>query len=655
MLISVAILLCLAVATQPEPQIQRHGTSFSDSVVLVDNAALAHTAQLIADQRDHGSLDQEISDVLEQLSALLQDLGSSKSDLVKLNLYALDDQTTDEAMKVLSTWCPVDARPAVTTVRTALPGGRKFAIDAVFVARQQTAAKIVSHRFGNDAAGRSHRQARLSVLPRGDAVYISGRAEPGDLATATRSTLQALAETLQFLDLSRSDVVRVKCFLQPISQVETVDREIAAFFAESGVPAVSHVQWIPGGSRPIEIEMVAAAPTAESTDTVSFLTPPGLKASPVFSRVARIHGNRRIYMSGLVSQQPGDGGSQVHSIFQQLIRRLRPVRSNLRHLAKATYYVADADASSQLNLIRPHYYDPERPPAASKAMILGTGIPDRTISVDIIAAPEAPVDRVLAPLAAELEPTRKVVYKTIGDHKLHLHVFEPAGHRASDRRPVFLAIHGGGWTAGRPRDFYPFAAHFADQGMLGISLEYRLKSDSLGTTVFDCVDDVRSAIRWIRANANRMGMDPQRIVAMGGSAGGHLAISTTLPVSHGGEDHDISARPDALIMMYPVIDTSAAGYGQAKIGDRWQQLSPLHNVRAGLPAALIFHGTADAVTPYVGAQQFQQRSTAAGNESILVTHPGGRHGYIIFDREEYQRALARMKQFLTEQQFLPAK
>ena len=114
---------------------------------------------------------------------------------------------------------------------------------------------------------------------------------------------------------------------------------------------------------------------------------------------------------------------------------------------------------------------------------------------------------------------------------------------------------------------------------------------------------------------------------MGGSAGGHLAVSTALfdRVNEESDQADVSARPDALILMYPVIDTSAQGYGQKKIGDRWRELSPVHNVRGELPPALIFHGTGDAVTPYVGAKTFHDLSIAAGNTSTLITHPGGRH------------------------------
>ena len=379
-----------------------------------------------------------------------------------------------------------------------------------------------------------------------------------------------------------------------------------------------------------------------------------MKASPVFSRVARIHGNRRIYVSALVSDSAGDGTEQVQSIFEQLIQRLKPARSNLRHLAKADYYVTSATSSSALNQIRPHYFDSDRPPAASKAMVRGVGHSDRTISVAMIGSIEERPLSVLKPLAKELRPNQRIPYKTVGQQQLHLHTFEPPGHQASDRRAVFLAIHGGGWTGGRTEDFYPLAANFASQGMLGISLEYRLASEDRGTTVFDCVRDARSAVRWVREHADRLGADPTRIVVMGGSAGGHLALSTALfeEINDAQDNLPVSAAPDCLIMMYPVIDTSANGYGQSKIGNQWRELSPLHRVQPGMPPALFFHGTADSVTPFRGMQAFQKRSLDAGNQSKLIIHPGGRHGYIIFDRTEYDSALAQMRQFMIEHAML---
>lgn len=264
------------------------------------------------------------------------------------------------------------------------------------------------------------------------------------------------------------------------------------------------------------------------------------------------------------------------------------------------------------------------------------------------------LERPLDPIAARLEPTRRVVYKTVGDRELSLHIFEPAGHRPTDRRPVFLAIHGGGWTGGEPRWFYPIADHFAHCGMLGVSLEYRLLDQEQGTTVFDCVRDGRSAVRYLRSHATELGIDPERIVVAGGSAGGHVAAGTMLfdGIDEPGEDTSVSCRPDVAVLYYPVIDTSEAGYGQQKIGDRWRELSPVDHVVSGLPPTIVFHGTADTVTPFAGAQEFQKRMLEAGNACELVAHEGGRHGYFIFDLELFEQAMQTTEEFLREQEMI---
>ena len=276
-----------------------------------------------------------------------------------------------------------------------------------------------------------------------------------------------------------------------------------------------------------------------------------------------------------------------------------------------------------------------------------------------ISAPTASAQapRPLEPIAAKLQPTRTVVYKTVGTRRLNLHIFEPTGHQPGDRRPVYMAIHGGGWTGGNARKFYPLADHFAKLGMLGISLEYRLMKPQTGTTVLDCVKDARSAVRYLRRHARALGIDPKRIAVAGGSAGGHLAAGTALFDRCPTIDHVtanertadgalISCQPNLLILYYPVIDTSANGYGQQKIGKLWQELSPVDQVTAKRPPTIIFHGTADTVTPFSGATLFQKRMTQAGNTCQLISHKDGEHGYLIFDLKLFQQAMDRTHAFL---------
>jgi len=250
--------------------------------------------------------------------------------------------------------------------------------------------------------------------------------------------------------------------------------------------------------------------------------------------------------------------------------------------------------------------------------------------------------------SATLEPSKKVVYKTVDGHELYLHVFEPDGFQPNDKRSCFLVIHGGGWVGGESRRMYPFADHFAKQGMVGMSLEYRLFNKAKGITVFDCVKDGRSAVRFIRSHAQTLGINPQEIIVCGGSAGGHVALGTALfdGVDDPSDPLDVSPVPNVLVPLFPVIDTSPAGYGNKRIGKRWQELSPVDHVKCGLPPTIIFHGTGDTVTPFAGAKKYQELAVKKGNRCELVINKQGRHGYLMFDDKLYLETLKQIEKFL---------
>ena len=266
------------------------------------------------------------------------------------------------------------------------------------------------------------------------------------------------------------------------------------------------------------------------------------------------------------------------------------------------------------------------------------------------AQPKRPLDAV----ADKLEPTQKIVYKTVGDRSLNLHVFNPKDHHSSDTRAAYITFHGGGWVNRDARYFYPFADHFTKKGFVGICVEYRLHNKDTGVSVFDCVKDARTAVRYVRSHAAELGIDPNKIIVSGGSAGAHLAAGTALfnDVNETNDDLSISPSPNVLVLYYPVIDTSVDGYGNEKIGNQWKALSPVDNVREHLPPTLVLHGTTDTVTPYAGAKGFEQEMLKTGNQCQLISHDGGVHGYFIFDLELFQQAMKQTEVFLEELRFL---
>jgi len=263
-------------------------------------------------------------------------------------------------------------------------------------------------------------------------------------------------------------------------------------------------------------------------------------------------------------------------------------------------------------------------------------------------APTAAQPRVTDELAATLEPTRVVTYKKVGDRTLTLHVFEPAGHQPSDRRACFLAIHGGGWKNGVPRKMYAYAAHHAARGLVGVSLQYRLLDEAGKVTPFECVKDGRSAVRYLKGHAAELGIDPEKIIVGGASAGGHVAAATALfdGIDEATDDMTLSPSPAALVLYYPVIDTGPQGYGNAKCGAKWKAISPVDHVRTGLPPTIVFHGTGDVTTPFVGAKRFEREMNAAGNRCELVVNDGGVHGYFTLDRALFDDVMRRTDAFV---------
>jgi len=255
--------------------------------------------------------------------------------------------------------------------------------------------------------------------------------------------------------------------------------------------------------------------------------------------------------------------------------------------------------------------------------------------------------------AAEPEPTRKVLYKRVDDVELRLHAFEPEGHTAEDKRPAIVFFFGGGWVGGTPAHFYRQSAHLARRGMVAYCAEYRVRNRH-GTTPFECVEDGKSAIRYVRQHADELGVDPQRIAAGGGSAGGHVAACTAVIDGFGEkrEKASVSSRPTALVLFNPVIDTGPEGYGYERLKERYREISPVEHVTNKTPPTIIFQGDADTTTPPGGARTFCQRMKKVGRRCELVEFSGAKHGF--FNRgEAFKKTLAAADAFLTSLGYLP--
>ncbi len=231
--------------------------------------------------------------------------------------------------------------------------------------------------------------------------------------------------------------------------------------------------------------------------------------------------------------------------------------------------------------------------------------------------------------AEEIAPDEVVSYKKIGEVDLKLHVFKPSGHEASDNRAAVVFFFGGGWQGGTPRQFYQQCRFLAQHGMVAFAAEYRVGSIHK-TSPYECVTDGKSAIRWVRQHAVKLGVDPKRIVSSGGSAGGHVAACTGVVKGYEqqGEDTAVSSVPNAMVLFNPVLDTTAKGYGVGRFQRGKQtELSPCHHVRKAIAPTIVFQGSADTTTPSENAERFGRLMTEAGNHCEVVTYEGRKHGF----------------------------
>jgi len=231
----------------------------------------------------------------------------------------------------------------------------------------------------------------------------------------------------------------------------------------------------------------------------------------------------------------------------------------------------------------------------------------------------------------------QIIYKKTPQAELTLHIFRPEEPASKGGRAGIVFFHGGGWVGGEPAQFFQQSRYLARLGMVAASAQYRL-IDVHGTTPFECVIDGKSAVRWLRHNADRYDIDPGRIAAGGGSAGGHVAACTgTLSeLDEKDEDPAISSHPDALVLFNPVLDTTKTGWdnGAKRLGKRGRELSALHYISNITPPTIIFHGTDDQAVPFENARRFTAAMADLGLTCELIPFEGAGHGFFNAGRDD---------------------
>ena len=250
---------------------------------------------------------------------------------------------------------------------------------------------------------------------------------------------------------------------------------------------------------------------------------------------------------------------------------------------------------------------------------------------------------VLTSASAKDTPDKEVVDRTVGDEKLSLFIFNPEGHKASDKRPAIVFFFGGGWKGGSPSQYYPRSRYLASRGMVAICADHRTKKNA-GTDPRKCLQDGKSAVRWIRSNAKDLGINPDKLAAGGGSAGGHVAATTgtNTKFDDPGENNSVSCRPNALVLFNPVYDN-----GPQRLRARSRQ---------SLLEGFLAHAQSfkrDSSHHHLPGDQghthpsldYKKRMRGLGVRRNLQPYDGEPHGF--FNKAKYDETVLETDRFLT--------
>jgi acetyl esterase len=237
------------------------------------------------------------------------------------------------------------------------------------------------------------------------------------------------------------------------------------------------------------------------------------------------------------------------------------------------------------------------------------------------------------------------VYKNVDTFNLKIDIFYTDQSFERENNTAIVFFHGGGWAFGTPSEFFTTCERYAKLGIVTFSVDYRLSIEN-GVTPHKTISpieslmDAKSAMRWVRENAGEFHIDRNKIVAAGQSAGGHLAISTAMIDDYNEKSDNlrVSCCPNAILLFSACINTLEA-WCDRLLGDRRNKIwsiSPAHNIRAGLPPMIEFHGTDDEMVPFWTVQFFETAMKKEGNYFELHKYEGRKH-YLGDGNPKYSR------------------
>lgn len=294
----------------------------------------------------------------------------------------------------------------------------------------------------------------------------------------------------------------------------------------------------------------------------------------------------------------------------------------------------------------------QRPSASFLSLVLCAALAAPALSQ------RTPEQRSAVRMAAQYRVVPNVVYGVADNYESKLDLYVPRGQEGPF--PTLIQIHGGGWVGGSKESNSLTFLPYLEMGWAVVNVEYRLGRVALAP---GAVEDCLCALRWVIRNAEQYGLDTDRIVVTGYSAGGHLALTTGFLPAEAGLDRRCPGneplRVAAVINWYGITDVGELldGANMRTYAVQWlgslpdrqevaRRVSPLTYVRRDLPPVLTIHGDADPTVPYTQGVRLRDALTRAGVPNRMHTVPGGGHGNFTVD--QYQQIYDVISAFLKE-------
>jgi acetyl esterase/lipase len=307
-------------------------------------------------------------------------------------------------------------------------------------------------------------------------------------------------------------------------------------------------------------------------------------------------------------------------------------------LASCLCALAFADETTKIPPV-PQGYDNEQ--AVMTAIVLGK---IKLIDAKNIATPD------------NVEETLNLEYGTGGQRKLQLDLYLPKGRTKAT--PAIIFIHGGAWKSGKRSDMKFYCVKFAEKGYVTATVTYRLMDEAPFPAA---VQDVKCAVRWLRANAVKYNVDTERIVVSGNSAGGHLSMmvgySDDPSLEGSGGNNNFSSRVCAVVNFYgptdlttdfakkqPLVENFLGGKTYDEAPDIYKLASPIFHLTKDDPPTLIFHGTIDSTVPIAQADKLAEKLKELGIDYVYERYEGWPHAMDLAESVN-RRCVYKMEQF----------